>query len=438
MLKDMISGLEVRTSHEHIGSLTSFGFRQDPLFPSDVVPSLKPQRTGLVELLFSPYLASLIFDSGCGYPSPESLQGPKKAKTLADIMQALLSVQGTGVYEALASALMDLYGFDAEQDSCNYDALLRLDDAISQNYSSYFDWYDQVMQRSGTKNIQKPVHPEYLVRISEGEGADELRYATPILRIDSLAGFPDKEKILDFGGITEKSGIDIIDAETLDQAIAWFFELADRTKCKAVKQLQAYYRHIDIAECTRAEVDSALIGMCISRSGKTEFPNEKRLLIQDYILRRILEETDKRSLPYQIHTGMTTLKNSNPALLEPLFRQYPGIRFVLLHTYPFVSEASYLARTNRNVYLDTSWQVLQSPAILEKCLTEWIGMVPYRKITSSIDATSLEEYYGGLKMTRTILARVLEKKVTSGEFTESAAGCIAKHILSDNQKMIYG
>jgi uncharacterized protein len=185
------------------------------------------------------------------------------------------------------------------------------------------------------------------------------------------------------------------------------------------------------------ESDTALVEMCRCRADGTAFPPEKKRAIQDYTLRRILEEADHRGLPYQIHTGMTTLRNSNPAFLEPMFKRYPNVRFVLLHTYPFGSEACYLARTNRNVYLDTSWQALQSPAILEKCLDEWIGMVPPERITLSVDATNLEEYYGGQVMTRRVLARVFERKMAHGEFSASAASDIAQRLMADNVTALY-
>lgn len=67
--------------------------------------------------------------------------------------------------------------------------------------------------------------------------------------------------------------------------------------------------------------------------------------VQDYILRRILEEANLRKLTYQIHTGMTNLANSNPALLEDNIKSYPNINFTLLHCYPYINEASYLARS---------------------------------------------------------------------------------------------
>ena len=223
----------------------------------------------------------------------------------------------------------------------------------------------------------------------------------------------------------------------MEKAIKWFFELVDKSKCKAIKQLQAYYRRIDFAYRTDIEVEKAFLLLEKSKINKEKFSKQDMFIIQDYTMRRMLEVADTRKLPYQIHTGMTNLSNSNPNLLESIFNKYPNLQLVLLHTYPFVSTACFLARAVHNVYLDTSWQVLQSPGILKKCLNEWIGMVPYKKITLSIDATNLEEYYGGQVMTVKILTDVLEKKQENAEITEKTAKKIALALLFDNANDLY-
>lgn len=438
MLRETIENQILFSAHEHIGSLTSFGFRPDPLFPSDVTPDLQPGRTGLVELLFSPYLASLMFENGAEFPLPENMTDEKKrSETIKTLLKIFRKTMGTGLWESLTIALRDLYETDLAT-LCNDDAeIIRIDSEINANYSDYFKWFEEVMQKSKTAHVLKPVHPEFMVRTSHGEGQKELKYTYPILRVDSLIGFPDKSKVIDFGGIAEASGIEITDFESLENGIKWFFDLVDSTKCRAIKQLQAYYRPIGINQVTREEAENALDKALAARKTQSKLPKETLHALQDYIMHRILEEADKRNLPYQIHTGMTTLKNSNPALLEGLFKKYPNVKFVLLHAYPFAETACYLARTNPNVYLDTSWQALQSSSILEKCLEEWIGMVPYYKITASVDATNLEEYYGGQVMTKRILSAVLSRRVDNGQFDESTALETAQGILCENAKRLY-
>lgn len=438
MLSETIENQKLFSAHEHIGSLTSFGFRPDPLFPSDVTPDLQPGRTGLVELLFSPYLASLMFENGAEFPLPENMADEKKrAETIKTLLRIFRKTMGTGLWESLTIAFRELYKTDLATLADKEAEIIRIDNEINDNYAEYFKWFEEVMRESKTVHVLKPVHPEFLVRTISGEGQKELKYTYPILRVDSLIGFPDKDKIIDFGGISEASGIEIIDFESLENGIKWLFDLVDRTKCKAIKQLQAYYRTIGINKVTPEEAGNALEKALAARKSQAILPKEIIHTLQDYTMHRILEEADKRKLPYQIHTGMTTLKNSNPALLEGLFKKYPNVKFVLLHTYPFAEIACYLARTNPNVYLDTSWQALQSSAVLEKCLEEWIGMVPFYKITASVDATNLEEYYGGQAITKRTLSKILNQRVIDGQMDESVACEIAKGILSENAEKLY-
>lgn len=436
MIAKAIEKQKILSSHEHIGSLVSFGQVSGQLFPSDVVPSLKPAKTGVLELVFSPYLASLIADSGFDYPCDEEMGVEKMGDMLIDLFKAFNKFQGTGVCEALKEAFKDLYDADVDEIQDKKDKLIELDDKVRNNYSDYFGWFAFVMGKSGTEGFLKPVHPEYFTAM-QGTNGKETEYAIPILRVDSLIGFPGRKKELDFEGVCRPSGTEIKDIGSLEDAIAWTFDLVEKSGCKAIKQLQAYYRTIAIKDREISGVDNALKKIAQGEKDSNNISGEDVHTVQDYIMKRILEEADKRQMPYQIHTGMTTLKNSNPADLEGIFKEYKNIKFVLLHTYPFVEQACYLARTNSNVYLDTSWQVLQSPGVLKKCLGEWIGMVPSGKITSSIDATCLEEYHGGQVMTRRILGKVLEEKIQGGEINEKFALETVEKIMEKNAKEIY-
>jgi len=438
MLKETIENQQLFPVHEHIGSLTSFGFRPDNLFPSDVTPDLQPERTGLVELFFSPYLSSLMFENGAVFPLPEDMVDEKyRVRTIKALLIIFQKTIGTGLWEALIIAFRNLYQCDLTTLMDDDTEILRIDNQIAINYSNYYEWIENVMTKSKTIYVLKPVHPEFLVHALRGDGVKESAFSSPILRVDSLVGFPDEKKILDFGGITQASGIEINDIDSLDKSIEWFFDLVDQSKCKSIKQLQAYYRPISIENVTRDQACQAFREIITARGSSLKVNQKTIYTLQDYTLRRILEEAQKRMLPYQIHTGMATLKYSNPGLLEDLFKKYPNVKFVLLHTYPFVSEAAYLARTYPNVYLDTSWQALQSSAILKKCLNEWVGMVPFMKITASVDATNIEEYYGGQQITRRVLCDILQKRIQEEQIDQKVACEIAKSILCDNARRLY-
>jgi len=268
--------------------------------------------------------------------------------------------------------------------------------------------------------------------------AGEQKYSVPIMRIDSLAGFQHDEKILDFDGVERAAGFLIKNSSDLDKMITWFFGICDTFQVASLKQLQAYSRPISVSACTREEMSKALETVIAARGdGALAKYREEALIVQNYILRRILEEADIRSLPYQINTGMTILSQSNPGQLESMIRQYRNISFVILHAYPFISEATYLARTNPNVWVDTSWLVLQSPEILKIALKEYIGMVPADRIFSSLDSISLEEYAGGIALTRSVLIDVLIEKVESNFLDLEEALYIAERVLGGNCKQLH-
>lgn len=96
---------------------------------------------------------------------------------------------------------------------------------------------------------------------------------------------------------------------------------------------------------------------------KRKFRIERKAL-NDYLVLRTLEilsehrpHPDALSKPLQFHTGLgdndITLKQSNPAYLQPLIENYSKVPFVLLHSaYPYTREAGYLATVYKHVYLD--------------------------------------------------------------------------------------
>src|SRR4029077_15869921 len=63
-------------------------------------------------------------------------------------------------------------------------------------------------------------------------------------------------------------------------------------------------------------------------------------------------------LPVQVHTGFgdadLSLPLARPGLLKPLIERFRETTFVLLHCYPFVREAGWLAHVYGNVFFDVS------------------------------------------------------------------------------------
>jgi hypothetical protein len=441
IIASFVSRTRIYSSHEHISSIDSFGKNSSPWFPVDIKPALLPSQTTLLDLLFSPYTTPQLMAMGASYPPDSAFKDDASFLDAMEMLRPIIkSNSGIGVLVCLDRGLKILHGIGLNEalSSSNSDLLLKLNTSIKKNYSDYFHWFGEVMEKTGTDSLLKPVHPEFFLDKAFERNAGEQKYSVPIMRIDSLAGFQHDEKILDFDGVERAAGFLIKNASDLDKMITWFFKICDSFHVVSLKQLQAYSRPISVSDCTREEMSKALETVIAAR-GKGALAEylDEALIVQNYILRRILEEADLRSLPYQIHTGMTILSQSNPGHLESMIARYRNISFVILHAYPFISEATYLARTNPNVWVDTSWLVLQSPEILKIALKEYIGMVPADRIFSSIDSISLEEYAGGIALTRSVLTDVLSEKVESGFLDIEEALYIAERVLGGNCKQLH-
>lgn len=397
-MEDFIAKQRKIYGHEHLGSLTSFG-AAGPLFHVDTVRGYEENNTELLDLCFSPYLYGKILQ-----------MGPVQ-RDYAPVKERLKRLGNLGFVKALEIAFHDLY------DSGIEDLGEGLNEKVKSNYRDYYQWYERVMEKMNCERIVRTVHPHYMCRSGSGQET-ERKYNIPLIRVDSLLGYPENGKI-NFKYFEELSGIKMREQRDFEEGIDFIFNLLDENRVVGLKQFQAYYRTL---KCDR------VAGEDIKDVAQ----------LQDYLLHRIYQKADERGLVFQIHTGMANLDNSNPALLEPLFSMYPNIKFVLLHCWPFISEAAYLATWYPNVYVDTSWLVLHGEGVLEKALTEYLSMVPYERILISTDSTNLEEFYGSHIMTMNTLGRVLTSMQDKKYLTRDVCEDIVRKIMYDNHKRLYG
>ena len=101
-------------------------------------------------------------------------------------------------------------------------------------------------------------------------------------------------------------------------------------------------------------------------------------------------------LPVQVHTGFgdsdLLLPAARPGLLKPLIERFAGTTFVLLHCYPFVREAGWLAHVYGNVFFDLSLTIphVARPAAV---LAEALELAPVSKLLYASDAARTPELY---------------------------------------------
>jgi hypothetical protein len=140
-------------------------------------------------------------------------------------------------------------------------------------------------------------------------------------------------------------------------------------------------------------------------------------------------------LPVQVHCGFGDsdlwLARADPSHLKPVVERFAETRFVLLHCYPFVREAGWLAHVYGNVWFDLSLTIphVSRPA---EMLRQALELAPVSKLLYASDASRTPElYYLAAKWWREALAEVLP------ELLDDHAEDAAERILRWNALELY-
>jgi uncharacterized protein len=141
-------------------------------------------------------------------------------------------------------------------------------------------------------------------------------------------------------------------------------------------------------------------------------------------------------LPVQVHTGFgdpdLLLARSDPSLLKTLFDRFPETSFVLLHCYPFVREAGWLAAVYANVFFDLSLTIPHVARPLT-VVSEALELAPLSKLLYASDAVKTPELY----LLASIWWRDALAEALSGWLPETAAIDAARRVLADNATELY-
>ena len=143
------------------------------------------------------------------------------------------------------------------------------------------------------------------------------------------------------------------------------------------------------------------------------------------------EATDA-PLPVQVHCGFGDsdlwLARADPSHLKPLVERFRDTKFVLLHCYPFVREAGWLAHVYGNVWFDLSLTIphVSRPA---EALREALELAPVSKLVYASDAARTPElYYLAARWWREALAEALPPEEAEAD---------ARAILRENALALY-
>ena len=205
------------------------------------------------------------------------------------------------------------------------------------------------------------------------------------------------------------------------------------------KSIIAYRTGLDLTRPSGAELERSF-QRARTAGGKL---NEKPLL--DAALWRTLRVAAELGLPIQFHTGYgdpdLDLRLANPLHLRSVIEapELQELKIVLLHCYPFVREAGYLASVYGGVYLDLGLTIpYTSVAAMRTALQEALHLSPVSKLLISSDAQRTPElYWLAARWARRTISAVMRQTALDGDLSAAEAAWASERLLWSNAAELY-
>ncbi|MBI4903169.1 MAG: amidohydrolase family protein [Acidobacteria bacterium] len=394
------------------------GFRAD--FEAGALPTV---RTRLLDLLLEPYFRGWLNAGGTNV-SAMGLKEKAGWDAWTTLRPALEPHRFTGVYQCTRRGIQQLHGIDIHRmDRRDLD---KLDASIGHRYTKLFTWYREAMQRAHFSKLIRIVHPEfYSTPSNAAAAAEEKAFTRTIMRIDPFVTL-DNSDTPRRRTLAAIAGVDARDATSWRKFLEAHFTRAAEAGALGIKQLQAYRRNLDYAPRSDNEI----------RWSGTRTPQET-LAFQDWVVHECCKLAAARGWVHQIHVGTNNLPHSNPLPLAALAQRYRAMKIVMIHCWPFLREAGWLAKFHPNVYIDTCWQPVLNPNYFREAIATWWNYIPYHKIMCSHDSTTVEMAVGSSLFTREILLETLtERRYGMGAPPQDLRQAAAA-LLHDNAAGVY-
>lgn len=201
----------------------------------------------------------------------------------------------------------------------------------------------------------------------------------------------------------------------------------------ALKSIIAYRTGLDVHPTDETE-------------GRRAFETKTDLKpLRDYLLCRALTMSIELGVPFQLHTGFGDLDivfdQRNPALLFDLLKdqRFRPATVVLIHCYPFLDDAAYMTAILPNVYCDLSLTLPFTHSQAAHWLARALTVAPASKVLYGSDGFGLPEiHWLAARLARRALTQVLEEMMDGGFIGREEALSMARMILADNAREVYG
>ncbi|MHB1006361.1 MAG: amidohydrolase family protein [Chloroflexota bacterium] len=416
-LSAYVDGIALADTHEHI--------------PPEAERYATPQD---LFSWFPHYASSDLMSAGMPVPVLEEVRNPylpleERWRKFAPYWEA---TRNTAYCKALLLAARDLHGVA----DINADSYQDLSAKITATCKP--GWYRHVLrERAG---IAVSINDtDYISPTNRGD----LDLFAPARRLDDFICVRSRA---DLRQIERTFDVAIHSLDDLVHAMGLAVERAIAAGYVNIKTAMAYRRVIRYDKVTHAEAERVFNSMpnYLDELRDRVYPGIALSMaeakpLQDYLMHQSIRLAAEYRLPMQIHTGLqegtgNVLAHSNPLLLSNLFSEYPEVKFDIFHAgYPWTSEVAVLGKNFPNVYVDTCWVAVISPAVARRTLHEWLETVPGNKILAfGGDYRFVEGAYAHAVMARRAVAQVLAEKVEEGYFAEEEALSLARRILHDN------
>jgi uncharacterized protein len=142
----------------------------------------------------------------------------------------------------------------------------------------------------------------------------------------------------------------------------------------------------------------------------------------------------RHDLPVQFHTGFGDpdlfLPAADPALLTPMLRT-ANCPVVLLHGWPYLRQAAYLASVYPNVYADLSLTLPVLEPVADRLLAEVLSACPVTRVLAASDGHSYPEmYWWGAVVWRRALAKLEDDDLLEPADTAAILGGTSRSLYS--------
>ena len=303
-----------------------------------------------------------------------------------------------------------------------------------------------------------------VVAAARAEQGDERVWAERLFRdqnIEALVvdtGYP--QPPLDMDGFRAVTPADIFTIYRIEPAIAalldaganWdeFVRSFDRGVVRAIQDEGFLGLKSIIAYRTGLEIDVAHESDAAGQAGlDMALANPDAMMaskaLRDHLLLRAFRLAVDLDVPFQIHTGIgdrdIVLERCNPAPLNTVLKREPyrNARVILIHTYPYVAEASWMAAALPNVWMDLSEGVPFAVAAVDRIFATALELAPVNRILYGSDAfAGPEQIWLGAKIAKAALGRVFTSLYQRDLVTEEEARDAARAIMAGNARALYG